>query len=178
MDSFVEIRTFGIGPRNIVRRIVKTVINNSCQLSTLIFRDLCDSILAGKPLLCNQLLVLFDHLGDCQLDFIIVLACIAAAHSNARVRFLVIITIHSRTAVLAKKGFDKLLVFGCIVRIAEMRVNCQSGICGLTKKISVNFILRDEHFALAQEVWLCGEVALRQVQTVQHNADTVCVITA
>ena len=47
----VIIRTLGIGTRNIVRRIVKTVVDGPSQLPTLIFRDFGDSVLAGESFL-------------------------------------------------------------------------------------------------------------------------------
>ena len=62
--------------------------------------------------------------------------------------------------------------------IAEVGIYGQSAIQMVAEEKAVNLVLRDEHFALPQEIRLCGEVALRQVQTVQHNANTVCVITA
>ena len=74
----VIIRTLGIGTRNIVRRIVKTVIDGSSQLPTLIFRDLCDGILAGESFLRDQALILLDHIGDRQMDGIIFLEIIVA----------------------------------------------------------------------------------------------------
>ena len=42
----------------------------------------------------------------------------------------------------------------------------------------VNLVLRDEHFALAQEIRLGVKVPLRVGQTVQHNTDAVGVIAA
>ena len=74
----VIIRTLGIGTRNIVRRIVKTVIDGSSQLPTLIFRDFGDSVLAGESFLRDQVLILLDHIGDGQMDGIIFLKIIVA----------------------------------------------------------------------------------------------------
>ena len=74
----VIIRTLRIGTRNIVRRIVKTVIDDSSQLPTLIFRDLCDSVLARESFLRDQALILLDHIGDGQMDGIIFLEIIVA----------------------------------------------------------------------------------------------------
>ena len=74
----VIIRTLGIGTRNIIRRIVKTVIDGSSQLPTLIFRDFGDSVLAGESFLRDQALILLDHIGDGQMDGIIFLEIIVA----------------------------------------------------------------------------------------------------
>ena len=74
----VIIRTLGIGTRNIVRRIVKTVIDGSSQLPTLIFRDFGDSILTRESFLRDQALILLDHIRDGQMDGIIFLEIIVA----------------------------------------------------------------------------------------------------
>ena len=74
----VIIRTLGIGTRNVVRRIVKTVVDGPSQLPTLIFRDFGDSVLAGKTLLRNEFLIFLDHIGDGQMDGIIFLEIIVA----------------------------------------------------------------------------------------------------
>ena len=72
----VIIRALGIGTRNIVRRIVKTVIDGPSQLPTLILRDLCDGVLAGESFLRDQALIFLDHIGDGQMDGIIFLKII------------------------------------------------------------------------------------------------------
>ena len=72
----VIIRALGIGTRHIVRGIVKTVIDGSSQLPTLIFRDFGDSILAGESFLRDQALILLDHIGDRQVNGIIFLEII------------------------------------------------------------------------------------------------------
>ena len=77
-DRIIKVRTLWIGTRDIVRRIVKTVIDGSSQLPTLIFRDFGDSILAGESFLCDQALILLDHIGDGQMDGIIFLEIIVA----------------------------------------------------------------------------------------------------
>ena len=77
-NGIIKVRTLGIGTRNIVRRIVKTVIDGSSQLPTLIFRDLCDGILAGESFLRDQALILLDHIGDRQMAGIIFLEIIVA----------------------------------------------------------------------------------------------------
>ena len=79
-------------------------------------------------------------------------------------------------AVLSKAGFDKFLMLLRCMGIAEVGIYGQSAIQMVAEEKAVNLVLRDEHFALPQEIRLCGEVALRQVQTVQHNADAVGVV--
>ena len=74
----VIIRTLGIGTRNIVRRIVKTVIDGPSQLPTLILRDFGDSILTRESFLRDQALILLDHIRDGQMDGIIFLEIIVA----------------------------------------------------------------------------------------------------
>ena len=174
----VIIRTLGIRTRNIVRRIVKTVIDGSSQLPTLIFRDLCDGVLAGEAFLRDQALIFLDHIGDGQMDGIIFLGIVIPFIVQPLVSLGVSIPGAGSATVLAKAALDEFLVFIRRVGIAEMGIDRQPAFDALPQKVMVDLVLRDEHFALAQEVWLCGEVALRQVQTVQHNADTVCVITA
>ena len=79
-------------------------------------------------------------------------------------------------AVLTKAALDEFLMLLRRVGIAEVRIYGQSTIQMVAEEKAVNLVLRDEHFALPQEIRLCGEVALRQVQTVQHNADAMGVI--
>ena len=47
---------------------------------------------------------------------------------------------------------------------------------GIRKEELVDLILRDEHLAPAQEIRLCGKAALRQINSVQHHTDPVCII--
>ena len=77
-NGIIKVRTLWIGPRNIVRRIVKTVIDGSSQLPTLIFRDFGDSILTRESFLRDQALILLDHIRDGQMDGIIFLEIIVA----------------------------------------------------------------------------------------------------
>ena len=81
-------------------------------------------------------------------------------------------------AVLTKAALDEFLMLLRRVGIAEVRIYGQSAIQMVAEEKAVNLVLRDEHFALPQEIRLCGEVALRQVQTVQHNTDPMRVIAA
>ena len=124
----VIIRTLGIGTRNIVRRIVKTVIDGSSQLPTLIFRDLCDGILAGESFLRDQALILLDHIGDGQMDGIIFLEIIVALILQPFVSLGVSIPGAGSAAVLAKAALDEFLVFLRRVGITEMGVHRQSSI--------------------------------------------------
>ena len=47
---------------------------------------------------------------------------------------------------------------------------------GIRKKELVYLILCDEHFAPAQEIRLRDKAALRQINSVQHHTDPVCII--
>ena len=69
----IIIHTHVIGTRHIVRCIIQTGVNGPRHLSPLIFRDLCDGILAGESFLRDQVLILLDHIGDGQMDGIIFL---------------------------------------------------------------------------------------------------------
>ena len=119
----VIIRTLGIGTRNIVRRIVKTVIDGSSQLPTLIFRDFGDSILAGESFLCDQALILLDHIGDGQMDGIIFLGIIVPFVVQPLVSFGVSIPGAGSAAVLTKAALDEFLAFLRRVGIAEMGID-------------------------------------------------------
>ena len=174
----VIIRTLGIGTRNIVRRIVKTVIDGSSQLPTLIFRDFGDSILAGESFLCDQALILLDHIGDGQMDGIIFLGIVVPFVVQPFVSLGVSIPGAGSATVLTKAALDEFLMFFRRVGIAEVRIDRQPAFDALPQKVMVDLVLRDEHFALPQEVRLCGKVPLRVGQTVQHNTDPVRVIAA
>ena len=77
-NGIIEVCVFRIGARNFIRGIIETVVDGSSQLPTLIFRDFGDSILAGESFLCDQALILLDHIGDGQMDGIIFLKIIVA----------------------------------------------------------------------------------------------------
>ena len=174
----VIIRTLGIGTRNIVRRIVKTVIDGPSQLPTLIFRDLCDGVLAGEAFLRDQALIFLDHIGDGQMDGIIFLEIIVPFVVQPLVSLGVSIPRAAAAAVLTKAALDEFLVFLRRVGIAEVGIDRQPAFDALPQKVMVDLVLRDEHFALPQEVRLDSKVALRVGQTVQHNTDPVRVIAA
>ena len=124
----VIIRTLGIGTRNIVRRIVKTVVDGSSQLPTLIFRDLCDGILAGESFLRDQALILLGHIGDRQMDGIIFLEIIVPFIVQPLVSLGVSIPGAGSATVLTKAALDKFLMLLRRVRIAEVRIYGQSAI--------------------------------------------------
>ena len=124
----VIIRTLGIGSRNIVRRIVKPVVDDSSQLPALILRDLCDGILAGKTLLRNEFLIFLDHIGDGQMDGIIFFESVVSHIFQSLMGLAVIVTRTSATAVLTKLALNEFLVFLRRVGITEMGVHRQSSI--------------------------------------------------
>ena len=80
--------------------------------------------------------------------------------------------------VLTKAALNEFLMFLRRVRIAEVRIYGQSAIQMVAEEKTVDLVLRDEHFALAQEIRLGVKVPLWVGQTVQHNTDAVGVIAA
>ena len=177
-NGIVEVYVFRIGARNFIRGIIETVVNCLRQLPALIFRDLGDGVLAGKSLLCDEFLIFLDHIGDGQMDGIIFLGIIVPFVVQPFVCLGVSIPGTAAAAVLAKAALDEFLVFLRRVGIAEMGIDRQSAFDTFPQKVMVNLVLRDEHFALAQEIRLSGKVPLRVGQTVQHNTDSVRVIAA
>ena len=175
-NGIIEVCVFRIGARNFIRGIIETVVDDSSQLPTLIFRDLCDGILARESFLRDQALILLDHIGDRQMDGIIFLGIIVPFVVQPFVCLGVSIPGTAAAAVLAKAVLDEFLAFLRRVGIAEMRVHRQSSIRGTTRKELVDLVLRDEHFTLAQEVGLGVKVPLRVGQTIQHNTDPVGVV--
>ena len=127
-NRIVIIRTLGIGTRNIVRRIVKTVVDDSSQLPTLIFRDFGDSVLTGEAFLRNEFLIFLDHIGDGQMDGIIFFESVVSHIFQSLMGLAVIVTRTSATAVLTKLALNEFLAFLRRVRIAEMGVHRQSSI--------------------------------------------------
>ena len=172
----VIIRTLGIGTRNIVRRIVKTVIDGSSQLPMLIFRDFGDSVLAGESFLRDQALILLDHIGDGQMDGIIFLGIVIPFIVQPFVSLGVSIPGAAAAAVLAKVALDELLTFLRRVGIAEVGIDRQPTFDALPQKIMVDLVLCDEHFALPQEAGLSIKVSFLVWQVVEDDADAVGVI--
>ena len=165
-----------IGTRHIVRCIVQTGVNGPRHLSPLIFRDLCDGILAGESFLRDQALILLGHIGDGQMDGIIFLEIIVPFVVQPFVSLGVSIPGTAAAAVLAKAALDEFLVFLRRVGIAEMGIDRQPAFDALPQKVMVDLILCDEHFTLAQKAWLGGEAAFRVGEAIQHNADPVGVV--
>ena len=119
----VIIRTLGIGTRNIVRRIVKTVIDGSSQLPMLILRDFGDSVLAGESFLRDQVLILLDHIGNRQMDGIISFEIVIPFIVKPLSGFRVLVSGTATAAVLAKAALDEFLVFLRRVGVAEVGVD-------------------------------------------------------
>ena len=124
----IIIHTHVIGTRHIVRCIVQAGVNGPRQLPTLIFRDLGDSVLAWKSLLCDEFLIFLDHIGDRQVNAIIFLGIIVPFVVQPLVSLGVSIPGAGPAAVLTELVLDDFLVFFRRVRIAEMGVHRQSSI--------------------------------------------------
>ena len=124
----IIIHTHVIGMRHIVRCIVQAGVNGPRHLSPLIFRDLCDGILAGESFLRDQALILLDHIGDGQMDGIIFLGMVVPFVVQPFVSLGVSIPGAGSAAVLAKAALDELLAFLRRVGIAEVRVHRQSSV--------------------------------------------------
>ena len=122
-DRIIKVRPLWIGTRDIVRRIVKTVIDGSSQLPTLILRDFGDSVLAGESFLRDQALILLGHIGDGQMDGIIFLEIIVPFVVQPFVSLGVSIPRAAAAAVLAKVALDEFLVFLLRVGVAEVGVD-------------------------------------------------------
>ena len=122
-NGIIEVCVFRIGARNFIRGIIETVIDGSSQLPTLIFRDLCDGILAGESFLCDQALILLDHIGDGQMDGIIFLGIVIPFIVQPFVSLGVSIPRAAAAAVLTKLALNEFLVFLRRVGIAEVGVD-------------------------------------------------------
>ena len=175
-ERIIKVHTLWIGTRSIVRGIIEAAINKPRQLPTLILWDFSDSVLTRIPLLRDQALILLDNIGNGQMNGIIFFEIVVALIFQTLVCFRTLVSGATAAAVLSKAGFDKFLMLLRCMGIAEVGIYGQSAIQMVAEEKAVNLVLRDEHFALPQEIRLCGEVALRQVQTVQHNADAVGVV--
>ena len=165
-----------IGTRHIVRCIVQAGVNGPRQLPTLIFRDFGDSVLAGESFLRDQVLILLDHIGNRQMDGIIFLGIVVPFVVQPLVSLGVSIPGAGSAAVLAKAALDELLAFLRRVGIAEVRIYGQSAIQMVTEEKTVDLVLCDEHFALAQEAGLSIKVSFLVWQVVEDDADAVSVI--
>ena len=165
-----------IGTRHIVRCIVQAGVNGPRHLSPLILRDLCDGVLTGESFLRDQALILLDHIGDGQMDGIIFLGMVVPFVVQPFVSLGVSIPRAAAAAVLTKAALDEFLAFLRRVGIAEVRIYGQSAIQMVTEEKTVDLVLCDEHFALTQKIRLGSKAALRVGQAVQHNADSVGVV--
>ena len=175
-NGVIVVHTLGVRSRHIVRCVGKTEIYRPRQLLPLILRNCGNGILAGETLLRDELFVLLDHIGNAQLDFIILFPGIFPLIGQSLIGFRIVISIAPAAAVLTKTAFDEFLLFLFCAGIAEEGIHRQLAVHGIRKEELVDFILRDEHFAPAQEIRLCGKAALRQVNSVQHHTDPVCII--
>ena len=115
-------------------------------------------------------------MGDGQRDLTIPLTGIFPLIGQSLRTSRIVIPVAPAAAVLSKTAFDEFLLFLFCVGVTEEGIHRQSTVHGICKKELVDLILRDEHFAPAQEIRLCGKAALRPINSVQHHADPVCTI--
>ena len=175
-NGVIVIRALGVWSRHIVQCIRKAEIHCPRQLPPFILRNCGNGILAGETLLRDEPFILLDHIGNAQLDFIILFPGIFPLIGQSLIGFRIVISIAPAAAVLTKTAFDKFLPFLFCVGIAEEGIHRQFAVHGIRKEELVDLILRDKHFAPAQKIRLRGKAALRQVNSVQHHADSVCII--
>ena len=175
-NGVIVIRALGVWSRHIVRCIRKAEIHCPRQLPPFILRNCGNGILAGETLLRDEPFILPDHIGNAQLDFIILFPGIFPLIGQSLIGFRIVISIAPAAAVLTKTAFDEFLLFLFCAGIAEEGIHRQLAVHGIRKEELVDLILRDEHFAPAQEIRLRDKAALRQVNSVQHHTDSVCII--
>ena len=175
-NGVIVIHTLGVRSRHIVRRVGKAEIHCPRQLPPFILRNYGNGILAGETLLRDEPFILLDHIGNAQLDFIILFPGIFPLIGQSLIGFRIVISIASAAAVLTKTAFDEFLLLLLRVRMTEESIHVQAAVHRLRQEELVYLILCDEHFAPAQEIRLRGKAALRQVNSVQHHADPVCTI--
>ena len=175
-NGVIVIRALGVWSRHIVQCIRKAEIHCPRQLPPFILRNCGNGILARETLLRDEPFILLDHIGNAQLDFIILFPGIFPLIGQSLIGFRIVISIAPAAAVLTKTAFDKFLPFLFCVGIAEEGIHRQFAVHGIRKEELVDLILRDKHFAPAQKIRLRGKAALRQVNSVQHHADSVCII--
>ena len=175
-NGVIVVHTLGVWSRHIVRCIRKAEIHCPRQLPPFILRNCGNGILAGETLLRDEPFILLDHIGNAQLDFIILFPGIFPLIGQSLIGFRIVISIAPAAAVLTKTAFDEFLLLLLRVGIAEKGIHVQAAVHRLRQEELVYLILCDEHFAPAQEIRLRGKAALRQVNSVQHHADPVCTI--
>ena len=175
-NGVIVVRALGVRSRHIVQCIRKAEIHCPRQLPPFILRNCGNGVLAGEAFLCDELFVLLDHAGDSQRYLTVPLTGIFPLIGQSLRTSRIVISIAPAAAVLTKTAFDEFLLFLFCAGIAEEGIHRQLAVHGIRKEELVNLILRDEHFAPAQEIRLCGKAALRQVNSVQHHTDPVCII--
>ena len=175
-NGVIVIRALGVWSRHIVRCIRKAEIHCPRQLPPFILRNCGNGILAGEAFLCDELFVLLDHTGDGQRYLTVPLTGIFPLIGQPLAGFCMVISVAPAAAVLSKTAFNEFLLFLFCVGIAEEGIHRQLAVHGIRKEELVDLILCDEHFAPAQKIRLRGKAALRQVNSVQHHADSVCII--
>ena len=168
-NGVIVIRALGVWSRHIIRRIRKAEIYRPRQLLPLILRNSGNGILAGEALLRDKSFILLDHIGDGQLDFVVLFPAVLPLIGQPLIGFRMVISVAPAAAVLTKTAFDEFLLFLLRVRMTEESIHTQAAFRGICQKEAVDFVLRNEHFAPAQEIRLCGKVALRIIQAVQHS---------
>ena len=175
-NGVIVVRALGVRSRHIVRRVGKAEIHCPRQLPPFILRNCGNGILAGETLLRDEPFILLDHIGNAQLDFIILFPGIFPLIGQSLIGFRIVISIAPAAAVLTKTAFDEFLLLLFCVGIAENGIHVQAAVHRLRQEELVYLILRDEHFAPAQEIRLRDKAALRQINSVQHHTDPVCII--
>ena len=175
-NGVIVVRSLGIRSRHIIRRVGKAEIHCPCQLPQLILRYFCHGILAGETLLRDESFIVLDHVGDGQVDLAIPFAGIFPLIGQSLIGFRMVISVAPAAAVLTKTAFDEFLLLLLRVGIAEKGIHVQAAVHGIRKEELVDLILCDEHFAPAQEIRLRGKAALRQINSIQHHTDPVCII--
>ena len=162
-NGVIVVHTLGVRSRHIVRCIRKAEIHRPCQPPPFILRDLGNGILTGEAFLHDEPFILLNHMGDGQLDLVVLLTTVLPLIGQPLIGFRIVIPVASAAAVLAKAVFDEFLLFLFCVGVTEEGIHCQSTVHGIRKKELVDLILCDEYFAPAQEIRLRGKAALRIV---------------
>ena len=175
-NGVIVVRALGVWSRHIVRCVGKAEIHCPRQLPPFILRNCGNGILAGETLLRDEPFIVLDHIGDGQRDLAIPLTGIFPLIGQSLIGFRIVISVAPAAAVLTKTAFDEFLLFLFCVGVTEEGIHVQAAVHGIRKEELVDLILRDEHFAPAQKIRLRGKAALRQVNSVQHHADSVCII--
>ena len=162
--------------RHIHGNTVVAEIDCPCQLMDFILRDFGDSCLTGELFPGNQALILFDYIGNTQVNGIVFLSAVGALHFKALPGFGITVSVTMATAVLSKTVLDIFLILCSRMRVAKMGIQGQLAFIRITEKIAVDLILGDEHLTLPKEVWLCCKTTFGILHTVQHTFDSVLAI--